>query len=48
MKNKITLANGLSKEFGKLVDGFTGKFYKGKNAINFVARNNIPVGFTVT
>ena len=40
--------NELSREFGQLADGFPEKVQKGTNTIHFVARNNIPVGITVT
>ena len=42
-KTRSFWKNGLSKKFGKLTDGFPGKFQKGTNTISFVTRNNIPV-----
>ena len=47
-KTRYFWKNELSKEFGRLTDGFPGKGKKGMNTIRFVARNNIPVGHTVT
>ena len=38
----------MSESFGQLADRFPVKMKKGTNTISFVARNNIPVGRTVT
>ena len=42
------MAKRTIKKFGQITDELPGKVKKGTNNIRFVARNNIPVGCTVT
>ena len=45
-KSRYLWKSGLSKEFGQLADGLSGKVHKGTNTISLVTHNIIPVGST--